>query len=105
MYYGGESDANVQTSLIKLALQWLYRTYSDRPILTNFRFAVAFYRTLGEVQYGTNLARLANSVEHYRDIPVHKNLLCWTRPLLSAEFRYLTRESRSSCPQRIIRFE
>lgn len=60
IYYRGVPDVNARAAFIKVAHQWLYGDYSDHLIPTNICFDVAFYRTLGEVKYGQNLARLAN---------------------------------------------
>lgn len=95
IHYRVESNANAGAALIKVAHQGLYRTYSNRPMPTNFRFDVELYGALGKIQYREKLAHLANIVEQYQGVPVHNNVLCWTFPLLRADFRYLPPESRS----------
>ncbi|KAI0562882.1 hypothetical protein FGB62_50g12 [Gracilaria domingensis] len=67
-------------------------------------YHVAFYRTRGEISYCDRLAELETFA--WPGMPVaRQEAMCWTRPILRAEFRYLPRCSRSNVPQNLIRHE
>lgn len=62
--------------MVRIAHLLMYRTYSEQNIPTAFRFDMAFYRALGEIQYGENLAWLTGVVERYQNMTDHQDLLC-----------------------------
>lgn len=100
-----ESHNAARVEMVLIAHLRMYLTYSERRIPTKFQFDISFYRTLGEIQYGENLARLAGVVERQEKMTDHQDLLCWKSPLLHAQFCYITGQPLSDFLQNLIHSE
>lgn len=103
MRHKGETIAKAQAAMARIAYQRQHRVASDEPIPLEYQFDIGTFRTRGEMSYGRELASLDVTPWHGQMRP-YDTALCWTRPILRAEFRYLRKSSRYQFFQ-AIRFE
>lgn len=99
----GESLHDARSAMARLAFQRMSRTLSDVPIPPALQLDLGLYRTDGEISYAERLSQL--DVSRWRGFfGPDTGALCWTRPIILAEFRYIRKGSRGNFKESI-RFE
>ena len=85
-----ETVAETRAAFTKLIYQRMYRFPGREPVPARLRLDMWAFRTDGEIQYGYNLARLDWNRWHGRIRP-RVEALCFARPILRADFRYVSK--------------
>ena len=84
----GESQERVRSRFAKLAYQRMFRYPGRDPVPASLGFDVYWFRTVGEVEYGYQLAKLKWAQWNGRYLPV-ADALCFEGPILLGDFRYV----------------
>ncbi|PXF47025.1 hypothetical protein BWQ96_03215 [Gracilariopsis chorda] len=99
-----ESAVTAHAAFVRVAHLRQRRAPFEFPIREEQTFDVLMYRNRGEMGYCDRLADLETFA--WGNVPVaRQEALCWVRPILRAEFRFLPRTTRSAFLQDFIRDE
>lgn len=76
---------------------------SQYLIRNEYDFNVSRYRTFGEVFYGDNLAQSdTGHLETATQVAMESGILCWARPIIPAELKFIRlSETQAALPEQI----